>query len=274
MKDAVEGKVVEAGGTSVFFTERGEGFPVVLVHGNTGSSRWFQRVMDAPGCRLIAPDLPNFGRSGLLPGEPRIDGYAEVVSAFLGALGMEAPVLVGHSLGGAVAISLAVRNPRLLRGLVLVDSAAPSGLVTPEDRYPLIEMMRTNRDFLSRALAATVPTLSDQQFFQALVDDATLMAAPAWAGNARALARFDYAGRCGAFRAPVLVLWGRKDVIVTEAMARETAQAFPGARLEVLEEVGHSVVVEDPPRFVKILQGFLREIGAVTGEAISGKESS
>ena len=54
-----------------------------------------------------------------------------------------------------------------------------------------------------------------------------------------------------------LGVWGRKDVIVTEAMARETAQAFPGARLVILDEVGHSVVAEDPEGFVKILSGFI-----------------
>ena len=118
---------------------------------------------------------------------------------------IERPVLVGHSLGGAVAISLAVRNPKLLRGLVLVDSAAPSGLQTPEDRYPMIESMRTSRDVLSAALSAVVPTLKDKAFFEALVDDAALMAPTAWVGNARALSRFDYKGKCGAFTAPTLV---------------------------------------------------------------------
>ena len=83
------------------------------------------------------------------------------------------------------------------------------------------------------------------------------MAAPAWVGNALALGRFDYVGRCGAFAGPVLVLWGRKDIVITEAMARETAAAFPRARLEILEQVGHSAMVEDPARFVRIVAGFV-----------------
>jgi len=253
--------VVEAGGARISYGERGTGVPVVLIHGNTGSSRWFQRVMDVPGCRTIALDMPNFGHSGPLPHEPSIDRYADAVTAFLSALGIDRPVLVGHSLGGAVTISLAVRGPTLFRGLMLVDSAAPSGLATPEARYPFIESMRTNREILAAALSAVAPTLKDQGFFAALVDDATLMAAPAWIGNARALSLFDYRGRCGAFTAPVLVVWGRKDVIVTEAMARETAQAFPNARLLVLERVGHSVVAEDPPCFVSLLSDFVSGLG-------------
>lgn len=83
------------------------------------------------------------------------------------------------------------------------------------------------------------------------------MAAPAWIGNAVALGQCDYGARCAGFTAPVLVLWGRRDVIVTEAMARETAGAFPKARLEILENVGHSLPVEDPALFMSLVEEFI-----------------
>jgi branched-chain amino acid transport system permease protein len=249
--------VIEIQATQVHYVEQGQGIPVLYVHGNTGSCRWFERVMEIPGCRIVALDLPNFGRSAPLPAEPDMDTYADFVAGFIRALPLDRPVLVGHSLGGGVCISLAARFPDLLRGLVLVDSAAPSGLVTPEERYPAIEMMRTNRAILAQALAAVVPTLKDKAFLEVLVDEAARMAAPAWVGNARALGRLDYAGKCGAFTGPVLVLWGRRDIIVTEAMARETAAAFPRARLEILEQVGHSAMAEDPVGFAGIVAGFV-----------------
>jgi pimeloyl-ACP methyl ester carboxylesterase len=266
----MDGRYVDIDRTQVYYVEHGGGMPqarggggmpLLYIHGNTGSSRWFGQVMDVPGCRTTALDMPNFGRSDPLPGDPDIDRYADSVIAFIAALGIVKPLLVGHSLGGAVAISLAARHPALIRGLVLVDSSAPSGLITPEDRHPLIELMRTNRDFLSKALSATVPTLKDQEVLTALVEDAVRMAVPAWIGNARTLSCFNYRGRCGAFTGPVLVLWGRKDVIITEDMARETADAFPNARLRILEETGHSPMVEDPSGFVGILSGFVSEIG-------------
>ena len=253
----MDGMVVDIGELGIFFVEHGEGVPVLYVHGNTGSSRWFGRAMDVPGARTVALDMPNFGRSKPLPKEPDIDRYADAVAAFIRARALDRPVLVGHSLGGVVAMSLAARFPRLIRGLVLVDSAAPSGLVTPKDRHPVIEMMRTNRAVLTQALRAVAPTLADEAFFQSLVDDATLMAAPAWIGNAEALGRFDYRGRTAAFTGPVLVAWGRKDVVITETMARETAAAFADARLEILEGVGHSVMVEDPKRFVALIADFI-----------------
>lgn len=247
---------VEADGRRLYYVESGEGPVVLYVHGNTGSSRWFERVMDLPGYRTVALDMPNFGRSSPLAGEPDIDRYADAVLAFVEKLALARPILVGHSLGGAVAISIAARHPGLLRGLALVDSAAPSGLLTPETHYPLLERMRLDRALLAKALGAVTPALADKAFLDALVDDALLMAAPAWSGNARALQHFSYVGRCGAYGGPVLVIWGRRDSIVTEAMARETAAAFSGARLEIVETVGHSVVAEDPELFKRLLLGF------------------
>jgi pimeloyl-ACP methyl ester carboxylesterase len=256
---------VEAAGSRIRMVEEGGGLPLLLIHGNLGSARWYARAMAVPGCRAVALDMPNFGASGPLAGAISIEGYAEAVSAFSAAAGLDRPIVVGHSLGGAVAIAMAARSPSAWRGLVLVDSAPPTGLATPESRHPAIEAMRASRAALEAGLRAVAPALGrgpgarpaeDEAFFQALVDDARLMAAPAWIGNAVALGRMDCSARCSGFRGPVLVLRGAEDLLVTDAMARETASAFPGSRLELLEGVGHSVMAEDPARFVRILSAF------------------
>lgn len=252
----MELKTVTVLGKKINYVEQGQGTPVVLVHGNTGSSRWWSLVMDLPGCRTIALDMPNFGRSEALEVDD-IDVYADHVAAFIKALGLEQPVVVGHSLGGAVVMSMAARNTDLARAIVLTDSASPAGLKTPEAHYPYIEMYRTNRDLMRKALASVAPTLQDQALLDALADDAMMMAGHAFSGNARALERFDYRDRAGAFKGPALVIWGRKDIIITEQMARDTAAAYAGGRLEILDGVGHSVMVEAPEDFKRLLLGFV-----------------
>jgi len=252
---------IEVPGARMVYADHGRGRPVVCLHGNTGSRRWFERVMDVPGCRVVAPDLPNFGESSALPGSPSIERYGEAAADFIRGLALKGAVLVGHSLGGAVAMSAAVRWPDLVDGLVLVDSAPPSGFPTPEERYPLVEKMRLDRQILAAALKATVPALNDDELFSRLVDDAARMAPAAWIGNARALGAFRCAGACGRFPGSVLVIWGRRDVLVTEAMARETAEAFPRARLAVMENVGHSPPVEDSAGFVRELVSFIAGLG-------------
>jgi pimeloyl-ACP methyl ester carboxylesterase len=114
-------------------------------------------------------------------------------------------------------------------------------------------MMRKDRSILAKALAATVPSLKDDALFEALVDEARLMAAPAWIGNAEALCRFDLGDSPARFEGQVLVLWGKNDFLVTETMAAETVQAYPNARFEALDGVGHSVIVESPALFLQAL---------------------
>lgn len=262
-KDGKEAVMVEkfvvALGKKLRYFESGSGIPIVYVHGNTGSSRWYGRVMDLPGYRTLALDLPNFGKSEALD-IADIDAYADHLAAFIAVLGLDRPIVVGHSLGGAVVMSMAARKPDIARAIVIVDGAAPSGLVTPEAHYQYIEMYRVNRDLTRKALASVAPTLKDDALLDGLADDAMLMAGHAFSGNARALARFDYTGRAGAFKGPVLVIWGRKDIIITEAMARETAEAYGDSRLEILDHVGHSAMVEDPALFRKLIAEFCEKV--------------
>ncbi len=260
----METRTVTVKGRKILYREAGSGYPVLLVHGNTGSSLWWTRMGEVPGARLVAPDLPNFGGSDRLEsaeasGSSDIDLYADYLIAFAEALGLSRSVLVGHSLGGAVAISALVRRPELWVSAVLVDSAPPTGLVTPEAHYAAIERFKTDRALLRSALGAVCPTLDDPAFLDRLTDEALRMNPESFAGNARALARFDRRADCGLYPGSVRVVWGRKDAIVTEAMARATAEAFPKGTLEILEHVGHSAMVEDPTAFREILVRAVRK---------------
>ena len=268
-RNAMGGSYVDVDGTSLFYleripepksehdsAERPEAAPILYIHGNTGCNLWFERVMDIPGRRTIALDLPNFGRSDRTD-EADIDRYASSVAGFIRELDLGSPVVVAHSLGGAVGIALAVNHPQLVSRLMLVDSAAPDGLTTPEEHYGIIELYRTSRSLMKKALAAVTPTLDDNAFLNRLADNAMLMNPTAFTGNARALERFDYTGRTQAYTGPVRVVVGRKDTIITEDMARRTADAFPSGELLVLDDVGHSVMVENPQEFVRLVTEFV-----------------
>jgi branched-chain amino acid transport system permease protein len=254
-RNDMNGTYVTVEGKSLHYLEHGSGEPILYIHGNTGCNLWFERVMSIPDKRTIAVDLPNFGRSAHVE-EADIDVYASYVAGFIRELGLERPTVVAHSLGGAVGIALAVNNPELVGRLMLVDSAAPDGLTTPEEHYEVIELYKSSRDLMKKALKAVTPTMDDNAFLNKLADNAMLMNPIAFAGNARALERFDYTGRTQAYTGPVLVVVGSKDTIITREMAKRTADAFPTGTLEVLDEVGHSVMVEDPERFKQLVRQF------------------
>jgi len=253
------------------YHEVGAGRPVVLVHGNFASKRWYRGLLQAPppGARLLALDLPNFGDSDPLGAPIAIAAYAEAVDGFARALGLDAPVLVGHSLGGAVVLAAAAAAPDAWSALVLVDGSAPEGLVTPEAHMPFLESFRGNGPLLAQALAPLLASRRPDDF-DLLVADALRMHPDATTGNARALAGLDLAPRLAAFRGDVLVLRGGLDPLITAAMAEATAAAFVGARrvhLETWDDVGHSPATEAPERFAARLADLLAATAAHPGEA-------
>ncbi len=147
---------IDIEGGRLCFVEQGQGAPIVYLHGQIGSHRWYERVMDVPGAKTVALDMPSFGRSTPLAGVPEIDRYADAVLSFIEKRGLERPVVVGHSFGGSVAMSLGVRFPNRVSGMVLVDSAAPCGLADSPESHPLKEMMRTHREILARPSAPSL----------------------------------------------------------------------------------------------------------------------
>lgn len=251
---------VRADGLRIALREAGTGRPLVCVHGNAASSRWFAELLAAPpaGWRVLAPDLPNHGASAPLPAPITIPAYADALAALMGALGLERPVVLGHSMGGAVAQALAAARPGRLAGLVLVASPGLEPFPTPESHYPALEAMARDRALMRAALAATMPS-RPAPYLDALVDDALAMAPGALAANARALEAAPPRPPAGS-ALPVLVLHGALDALVPEAVGRRAAAAWPGARLERLDGVGHSPPIEAPERVGALLSEFLEEV--------------
>ena len=239
----------------------GSGRAVVLVHGNFASKRWYRELLAAPpaGARLLALDLPNFGDSDPLGAPITMAAYADALRGFVATLGLERPVLVGHSMGGAVVLEAAASDPEAWSALVLVDGSAPEGLTTPEEHYPLLEMFKGNGPLLKQALT---PLLASRRppDFDDLIADALRMHPDAFGGNARALHDLDLAPRLAAYRGRVLVLRGGLDPLITAEMAASTADAFTGAahvQLETWDDVGHSPATEAPERFAARLAELL-----------------
>jgi len=209
--------------------------------------------MDIEGLRCIAPDLPNCGLSDRVD-TGDMDVYADYMLGFMDALGIKEAVVVAHSLGGAVAVSMGCRHPERVVKMLLIDPCPVKGLVTPEEHYPVIELYKTSRDMMKAALGAMTPSMKDDARLARLVDGAFRMNPASFTEHPRALARFDYAGRCRDFKGKVLIAVGKKDTLITEAMARESAAEFPDAEVRALEGVGHSLMVEDPDRFVELVK--------------------
>jgi pimeloyl-ACP methyl ester carboxylesterase len=225
---------------------------------------------------VIALDLPGFGRSPMPREQISISGYARMLDALLGKLGVDAAAVVGNSMGGFVAAELAIAFPQRVERLVLV---APAGLSTYRDPRGLRELRRIRR--VERPIAAIVgwgaanadtlarrPGLRDIAL-GLIVQHAERLPAPLAAeqirgggkpGFVQALAAnldYDFRRRVSEIACPTLIVWGANDPVVTVRDAARFTELIPNSRKVVYEDTGHMPQIERPAEFNALLAEFL-----------------
>jgi pimeloyl-ACP methyl ester carboxylesterase len=256
----------------------GAGTPVLFVHGLGG--RWQNWIETMPRVaaerRAVALDLPGFGRSQM-PLEPiSIEGYAAVIERTCDALELESVVLVGSSMGGAVAARAALLFPALVARLVLVSAAAISdgelhaapaaALMAAIARTPL-GTPEGVRSVLARgrprhlAFAALVrhPTLIATDTLCELVGG---RGSPGLHAAFEALLRSGLRGELPQLRQPALIVQGRDDMLVPVADAVRLSELIGGAQLEILDDTGHLPMIERPVRFNELVLDFAAGSGS------------
>lgn len=249
-------------GVNLYYELAGEGeTTLVLIHGNIASARWWDHVYAplAEQYRVLRVDLRGCGQSEAPGVGNTVEQYSADVRALLHELGLGNVVVVGHSMGGAITMDMAVREPELMRGMVLLNSAPAEGIVTPEERKPLIQMMINDRNLMKMALAAVVPTAATGDFFEALLEDA-MVAAPTMISNYTSLGEADYREQLKDLQIPTLILYGTQDSLITLDMMERTRDAIPNAALITYEGIGHSPNVEAPERFLGDIFTFVKEL--------------
>lgn len=246
-------QVAKFGPFAITYEEAGSGFPVVLVHGNFASRRWFTEQLNNPpaGLRLIALDLPGFRNTPGLPDGPSIAGWGAAVSEFTKHLGLGDHALVGHSLGGAVVQHVLIHHPEHVTGALLVNSSPPGGFPPADARLPIWQQLQTDTALLTASLMAIMPK-TKITYIAEIVADGQAMDDRYYAGNAVALGQYDFTADAPRVTVPVHVLYGTLDTLVTREMADATAAAF-NVELDMWPEVGHSPPVEAPERFTALL---------------------
>lgn len=177
---------------------------VVLVHGNFAGKSWWREILADPpiGSRLISPDLPGFGDSpGACGFVPSMTGYASSLARFLDDVGVERPILVGHSFGAAVATELALAASNSIPAMLFLSPAPLNGLATPDFIYPFLAGYRRDRQGLRRALRRTMRTHTPP-YLDDLVNEAAKMHPASFTANARIVADWNVTARLAATRTP------------------------------------------------------------------------
>ena len=268
-----EERFLDARGCRLRYLVAGEGDPLVLVHGLGGAAaNWLALVpLLLPGRRLIVPELPGHGGSSPLPAAPSLSPYADRLGLLLDHEGAAPAAVVGHSLGGAVALRLALRRPEAVSALVLAAAAGISS-ATRSARYALTitgilkpgRKIAPHRGRVARSAllkrvvfgrwGASDPVALPPELVEAL------LAGPArhtdTVSAAKALVRDDLRPELEHVRCPVLVLWGARDNQLPVDDAFDYARRLR-APLRVIADCGHLLIVERPAGCADAITGFL-----------------
>jgi pimeloyl-ACP methyl ester carboxylesterase len=228
--------------------------PVVFVHGAGGTHQhWLYQVRDLPQAATYAPDLPGHGRSAGA-GRDRVGMYGDWLVRFLDEVDLEQVVLVGHSVGGAIALDLALRYPQRVAGLGLVATGARLR-VAPA----LLEALRQEPEKGVQLITGWAFGPEAPEEMARLARRQMRMIAPGVLyGDFVACDQFDVVGRLAEIRAPTFTLCGTQDRMTPAKYATYLRDQIAGASLTLVEGAGHMVMLEQPQAVTTALRAFLQ----------------
>ena len=265
-------------GRELAYVTGGEGLTLLLLHGIGGDWRTWEPVLDglARRHRVVAVDLPGHGSSSKSAGDCSLGGLANALRDLCSALGIERATLIGHSLGGGIAMQFAYQFPERCERLGLVSSGglgSDVGLILRLAALPGSELFLWLTASPFRSLvnlaggagrALRLRAAADAEFYArayAALGDRDNRAA--FLGTLRSVVGtrgqlVDARDRLYlAQHMPTLIVWGEQDAMLPVAHAREAHDAMPDSRLEIFDGAGHLPHLDDPKRFVAIVEDFV-----------------
>ena len=262
MVGKIHSKQIRVGELDIHYFTGGQGEPLVVIHGGGGGAEgWLQSMTElCEHYKIYVPDLPGFGHSQQMDGDCGIPEFVGFVEDFTHSLGLKRFHLVGHSVGGGIALRYALKFPHKILKLVLVSSMC-----------------------LGKGIALWVRFLSSSVFFRSLgVAAVAILKAVKWLLNlvyaplkfvsplpqaklnlGKTVTTFKeqttvLVNQLSELMMPTLLVWGANDGVVPVSQAYAAARLIPDCQLQVFEGCGHSVYKQKVKEFSHLLTRFLR----------------
>ncbi len=277
---AVATEEIALHGHRVRFHRAGEGPLLVLLHGIASTAETWAPVVEALAARhtVLAPDLLGHGESAKPRGDYSLGAHASGVRDLVAALGYDRATVVGHSLGGGIAMQFAYQFPERVERLVLIGSGGLGREVHPMLRAATLPGSELVLALVGgawlRATGGAVGGVLARFGLRTGEDLAGVASGLGSFADADARAAFVHTARAAidaggqrvsatdrlylAADLPTLIVWGERDPIIPVAHGRAAHAAIPGSRLEVFEGAGHFPHREAPARFVAVIEDFVR----------------
>ena len=264
---------LDVGGNSLYLQVDGAGDPVVLLHGwPTHGQLWRAQVpVLAETRRVIVPDLPGYGKSPVpTPARFSFNYYADAVEGLIDELGLSGCALVGHDVGGPVAMLVAARRPDLTPKLVLLNTTPYPEvsrllrLLVRAGRLSALRSFLTSRRgfgllFRAGLVHADRKTAADRYYDPVAKDPARRQAL------GKMLIDLDFGdleglvARVADAHTPTAIIWAEKDPTASPSVARRLHAQLPGSTLEMIEDCGHFLTEDRPVEVTRALVRALNE---------------
>ena len=247
----------------LYFTDRGSGPPLLLVHGLMVTGEMFEPLLDqfATRHRVIVPDLRGHGRSRALPPPYTVRQLAADLSRLLDHLGIESTAVLGYSQGGAIVQQLALDHPEQCGRLVLACTYA-FNMATPRERLeghvvPAVVRALGPRRFAKLAVSLGAKELTQERadwLAGLMADQDRRLMVSAW----KETMSFDSRTRLAEIACPTLVVAGSKDQAVPMHHAQMLHDGIAGSRLAVVDGAGHTLIWTHQRDFMRLVEEFLQ----------------
>jgi pimeloyl-ACP methyl ester carboxylesterase len=262
---------VDLKGCSISYTQSGlksDATPILFLHGWGISAEPYHEVLQllAQQHPVLAPDLPSFARSSYSKLIPDYDSYATFLLSFLDALNLQQVHLVGHSLGGGIAITLSALAPERVRSLVLLDSTG-----IPEVSIPEIVPRRAfemTAQFLLPRLELKVVDIPQVFSHNLLFNTGNVIQALLLS------LQVDLSHLLPKIKAPCLLLWSEKDLTTPLTAAQKMAAKIPNSKLITVEEGYHEWGLWYPEKFTSLMLEFVHQVECSEATITSTSEAT
>lgn len=238
--------------------EAGKRPPIILLHGAGGTHLyWPPQIRRLPGYCVYALDLPGHGKSNG-SGQQSIQPYCEVVSQWLRDSGLHSVIFVGHSMGGAIALSLALDQPENVLGLALIGSGA-NFQIEPS----LLEQtsnVTTFRTAAERLVEASFSNQADPQLKSQALKRFTETRHSVLHGDLHACSTFDLRDRITTIQQPSLIIMGDEDRLTSVRQAHFLQSNMRNSQLVIIPAAGHMVMLEQPQMVADTLLAFASQV--------------
>jgi pimeloyl-ACP methyl ester carboxylesterase len=257
---------VKIGGLRIAFERKGQGPPLVLLHGALSDSRMWRRQLDelSDEFTVVAWDAPGCGRSSDPPETFRLPDFAGCLAAFIEEIGLLRPHVLGLSFGAGLALELYRSYPAIPRTLILASAYAGWAGSLPPDAVEerLKQGLQQSELPPEQVVEAWIPTLFTKSASATLIDETAKIMSEFHPAGMRAMllafAKADLRDMLPTIDVPTLLLYGEADLRSPLNVAEDMHAKIPTSRLVTISDAGHEISLETPESFNAEVRSFLR----------------